>query len=310
MSEPPIILIAGPTGSGKSALALGLAQALGGTVINADSMQVYAELRLLTARPTPVDEALAPHRLYGHCPASEAYSAGRFAAEAKAEISAAKTAGRIPIIVGGTGLYFKALVEGFPEIPPVPDNVRNRWRERAAAEGSRSMHAELSGSDPQLAARLKPSDTQRIVRALEVLEATGRSLSYWQALPSVPVFDSDKAAKFVIEIDRAELRARCDRRLDLMLEAGALDEVRNLLALGIAADRPAMRAVGVPEFTAVIRGEAAVDEALERAKIATRQYIKRQHTWLRRNMITWKYIFSQQIEYMQREVIAFIDSQH
>lgn len=198
MEKPACILIAGPTASGKSALALALAERLGGTVINADAMQVYRELRILTARPSASDERRAPHRLYGHVPGEEAYSAARFAAEARSAIAGARASGRIPIVVGGTGLYFKALIEGLSPVPTVSAEIRARWRKAATDEGATVLHGILTSRDPEMAARLKPTDPQRIVRALEVLEATGVSLARWQETPGEPVVRAEDVLGVVV----------------------------------------------------------------------------------------------------------------
>ncbi len=221
MNEKRAILIAGPTASGKSAFALDLAEKKGGVVINADSMQVYRDLRILTARPTPEDEARAPHRLYGHVPGSEAYSAARFADEASRAIADVRALGRVPIIVGGTGLYFKALLEGLSPVPPVPDDVRAHWRGEADRLGAAALHAVLAHRDPVMAGRLKATDPQRMVRALEVLEATGRSLADWHETPGQPVLQEAETERFVLMPERDELYRRCDARFEAMMAAGA-----------------------------------------------------------------------------------------
>lgn len=289
------ILIAGPTASGKSALALAIAEQIGGTVINADAMQVYRELRILTARPSEADERNAPHALYGHVPAAEAYSAARYATEARAAIEAAQAGGRTPIVVGGTGLYFKALTEGLSPIPAIPDDIRSYWRARAVEEGAAALHAVLKQRDAEMAARLQETDPQRIVRALEVLEATGISLARWQEQPGEPVLSIDPERAFVVTRDRAELRSRCDARFDAMVREGALEEVRKLRALGLSSDLPAMRAIGVGPLIALIDGRLTQEEAAEAVQAETRQYVKRQETWIRRNMITWNSISEQEM---------------
>ena len=302
------ILIAGPTASGKSALALALAERLGGTVINADAMQVYRELRILTARPSEADERRAPHRLYGHVPGREAYSAARYAAEARDALAAAATAGSMPIVVGGTGLYFKALTEGLSPIPPIPEEIRTHWRARAADEGAGALHAILGERDPEMAARLKPTDPQRLVRALEVLEATGTSLARWQEQPGAPVVRVKEGRAVVVSPERDVLRRRCDARFDAMMEAGALDEVRALLQLGLSAELPVMRALGVGPLAALIAGRLDTAEAAEAAKAETRQYAKRQLTWLRRNMMSWTWINTQETERTVSRLVDFIKS--
>src|SRR6185437_1963327 len=231
MTQLRPILIAGPTASGKSGLALALAERVGGTVINADSMQVYRELRVLTARPTAEDEARAPHLLYGFTSGAEAYSAGRYAADAARAIAETRAAGRVPIVVGGTGLYFRALLQGLSPIPATDPHVRAFWRAEAARRPAVELHALLAGRDPEMAARLMPTDTQRIVRALEVLEGTGRSLAEWQRQPGRPVLNEVEAVRLRVSIDRAELNARIERRFDRMMDEGALDEARRLAEL-------------------------------------------------------------------------------
>ena len=290
MSKTPPILIAGPTASGKSALALALAERFGGTVINADSMQVYRELKILSARPPPEDEARVPHTLYGFGPASEAYSTGRFVTDAARAIAGAQTAGRRPIIVGGTGLYFKALLEGLSPVPPIPDDIRQHWRGLEAQHGAYALWTALKDNDPEMALRLDPNDGQRIVRALEVRQATGRSLAEWQRLPGTPVIDAAAAVKLVVLPMRAVLYGRADQRFDAMMAAGALDEARALNALDLDPALPAMRAVGVGPLIAAVRGEIATADAVTQSKTETRQYIKRQETWLRRHMIAWNVI--------------------
>ncbi len=290
---PPLkpILIAGPTASGKSALALELAERLGGVVINADSMQVYSELRILTARPSEAEEARAPHFLYGFVPASEAYSAGRFVKDAAAAISGAHAKGLRPIIVGGTGLYFKALTEGLSPIPEVDPAVRQYWREEARSKGAGELFLHLTLQDPETAARLNPSDTQRIVRALEVLQSSGRGLTYWQSEKGTPVVELAESHAFVILPERGPLQTRADARFDLMMEAGALEEADRLGRIGLDRELPAMRALGVAPLLAHRRGETGLGEAVAAAKAETRQYIKRQTTWHKRYMITWKAIY-------------------
>ncbi|MFM1815415.1 MAG: hypothetical protein RLZ98_2110 [Pseudomonadota bacterium] len=311
MTEPPrrTILIAGPTASGKSALALCLARRLGGTVINADSMQVYCELRIVTARPSPADEASVPHALYGFVPSADAYSAGRYGADAAAAVAAARSAGRVPIVVGGTGLYFRTLLQGLSAIPPVPEEVRAKWRSIGAeVDGSARLYEALAQLDPAMAARLAPGDRQRVTRALEVLEATGRSLAHWQAEPGAPILTEDETVRLWLDLDRSRLYHRVGERLEGMIAAGALDEVGRLLSLGLDPGLPAMRAVGVPEFARHLAGELSIDEALDLAKIATRQYVKRQMTWARRNMCSWKHINAQDMQRIFDGDVTLIDS--
>ena len=302
------ILIAGPTASGKSALALSLAQELGGVVINADSMQVYSELEILSARPSSSEMTRARHVLYGFVPASEAYSVGRFVADAARALGEAQRQGQRPIVVGGTGLYFKALLEGLSPIPPIAADIREHWRQRAESIGAQALHATLALRDAEMAARLNPSDTQRIVRALEVLDATGVSLSIWQSKPGVPTIEPDHAVRLVMTLERQVLYQRADLRFDAMMQDGALAEAAAISALNLDAALPAMRALGVAPLIAAVRGEMPVEAAVERGKAETRQYIKRQETWAKRNMISWISVMAQQIEYLSPEVIAFIKS--
>jgi len=278
------ILIAGPTASGKSALALELAAEKGGVIVNADSMQVYDVLEVLTARPGSEDRARAPHHLYGHVSPAVAYSTGAWLRDVAKLIEDGAFAGRVPIFVGGTGLYFRALSEGISQMPEVPPSVRAHWRGRWAEEGAEALHRVLAERDPDMARRLKPGDSQRIVRALEVLDASGRSILAWQGERGRPLLARGSARFLVIEPDRAELGRRIDRRFDHMLEAGALDEVRALAAMRLDPALPAMKAIGVRELQAADAGEIGFDEAISRAKIATRQYAKRQSTWFRNQL--------------------------
>jgi tRNA dimethylallyltransferase len=283
------ILIAGPTASGKSALALRLAKARGGLIVNADSMQVYRELSVLTARPTAEDMAAAPHRLYGHVPAAETYSVGRWIGDVRAALEEAWRAGLVAIIVGGTGLYFKALTQGLSPIPAIDPQVRRYWRERMDREGAQALHAVLAARDAGTAAGLKPSDPQRVARALEVLDATGRPLREWQRLPGTPLIDVEAAERIVVALPRHEIVARADARFEAMLRAGALAEVERLGQLQLSTELPAMRALGVRPLMAHLAGRIDLATAAERSKAETRQYIKRQQTWLARNMIAWNW---------------------
>jgi tRNA dimethylallyltransferase len=278
------LLIAGPTASGKSALALAHAQARGGVIINADSMQVYSELRILSARPNPADESLAPHHLYGHVSGERAYSTAQWLTDAKAEMTKAWEQGELPIVVGGTGLYFLSLINGLAEVPPIPAQIRERWR---SFEGD--AHAELAKRDSLGAERLNPNDRQRIVRALEVIDATGKSLMAWQAQAQKSAFlNNINVQKLFLEMPREVLYARAERRFDQMFEQGALDEVRQITHL--SSDLPMLRAIGVPEFCAHLRGVISLDQAITQAKTSTRQYIKRQLTWWRGQMKDWQSI--------------------
>jgi tRNA dimethylallyltransferase len=281
--ERRALFIAGPTASGKSALALKLARERNGVIINADAMQVYRELRILTARPTPQDEQIAPHRLYGHVPACQGHSAAQWLADARREMEACWGEGRLPILVGGTGLYFKVLEEGLAELPPIPEDVRHKWRQFTG-----NLHQELGHRSPESARRLNPNDRQRLIRDLEVLEATGRPLFYWQGRSQgTAVVDQAVAERIFVNADRRELHARAEARFEAMMARGALDEVRALMALGLDPKLPAMKAIGVPELLAHLQGELPLDEAIVRAKTATRHYIKRQLTWWRGQMKGW-----------------------
>jgi tRNA dimethylallyltransferase len=284
------VLIAGPTASGKSALVLALAEKLGGVIINADSMQVYRDLRIITARPTPEDEAAAPHRLYGHVDAAENYSVGRWCVDARAALSKAQQAGRVPILIGGTGLYFKALTQGLAAIPPIPADIRAAVRARLASGGIEALYAELARRDPAGAARLKPADRARIPRALEVIEATGRPLADWHQDRMQPILDAANTAMIFLAPDRAELHRRIDARFEAMVAAGALDEVAALDARGLDPMLPAMKAHGLPWLRRHLHGEIALAEAVAGAKQDTKRYTKRQVTWFRHQMPRWVWV--------------------
>lgn len=287
---PKAILIAGPTASGKSAVALAVAQARNGVVINADSMQVYRDLRIITARPAPEDEARAPHRLYGHVDAAEAYSVGRWLADARAALDEAEREGWLPIVVGGTGLYFKALTQGLSAVPPIPAAIREAIRARLAAEGPAALHAALARRDPAAAVRLKPADRTRIARALEVIEATGRPLADWHGEVAKPLIDPASALKVFLSPDRDELRRRINARFDAMLAAGALDEAHALDARKLNPLLPAMKPHGVPWLRRHLHGEISLGEAAEGAKADTRRYAKRQLTWFRHQLSDWSWV--------------------
>ncbi len=277
-------LIAGPTASGKSARALEMARKNGGVIINADSMQVYAILSLLTARPSKDEMAKAPHRLFGHIHPAEPYSTGAWIRDVERFIQEEGLEGRPAIFVGGTGLYFRALTEGLSPMPDVPLEIREHWRARLAEEGPDQLHRLLAERDAETATRLKPSDGQRIVRALEVLESSGRPISSWQQERTVPLVDAESAEKIVLEPNRQELARRISERFDRMVASGALEEVREIGALDLDPALPAAKAIGVPELSAFLAGEISLEEASERAKAATRQYSKRQMTWFRNQM--------------------------
>jgi tRNA dimethylallyltransferase len=284
VSEPKIILIAGPTASGKSALALVLAEKLGGAIVNADSMQVYRELRIITARPTPEDEVRVPHRLYGHVDAAENYSVGRWCTEVADVLAAAQREARTAVVVGGTGLYFSALTQGLAAVPPIPAQIRNEVRARLASDGAEALHAELMRRDPIAAARLMPGDRARVTRALEVIMATGRSIVQWHEANMPACVDAALAAKVFLMPDRDALLRRIDSRFDAMMAAGALDEVRALAARHLDPNLPPMKAHGVPWLIRHLNGEIALVEAIEGGKRDTRQYTKRQATWFRNQL--------------------------
>jgi tRNA dimethylallyltransferase len=293
VGEREIILIAGPTASGKSALALALAEKLGGVIINADSMQVYRDLRIITARPTPEEERRAPHRLYGHVDAAENYSVGHWCEDAAAALAAATRETRAAVIVGGTGLYFNALTRGLADVPAIPQQIRDNVRARLASDGVAALHAELKTRDPAAAARLMPGDRARVTRALEVVLATGRSLLAWHEEGKPPSFDPSRAAKIFLMPDRDALMHRVDARFDAMIAAGAIEEVRTLAARGLNPDLTAMKAHGVPWLVSHLRGEIALAEAVEGAKRDTRQYTKRQATWFRNQLPDFAWVAPQ-----------------
>ncbi|MDQ0316561.1 tRNA (adenosine(37)-N6)-dimethylallyltransferase MiaA [Amorphus orientalis] len=285
--EAKAVLIAGPTASGKSALAARLADALGGVIVNADSMQVYRELRILTARPSAEEEAARPHRLYGHVSAAEAYSVARWLADVDGVLAEADQTGRTPIIVGGTGLYFTALVTGLSEVPEIPEAIRSYWRARGRADGGAALHETLRERDPVMAERLRPSDPQRIVRALEVMEATGRSLADWQAEAAPPRLDPARCHKVVLAPDRADLRVRIETRFSQMLEEGAREEVKALDRLDLDPALPAMKAIGVAPLLAHSMGLLSLEGARDRAVADSARYAKRQETWFRNRFADW-----------------------
>lgn len=293
VSRRPIgeaVLIAGPTASGKSALALELALATGGIVINADSMQVYRDLRIITARPTHGEEARAPHRLYGHVDAAVNFSAGAWVADAAKALDEAKADGRLPIFTGGTGLYFKALTAGLSVVPPIPAEVREAVRARLERNGAEALHAELARRDPRAAERLNRRDRTRIARALEVVEATGRSLLDWHRDGQPPLLPKGSFRAVFLAPEREELYARIDARFDAMLGAGALGEVERLAARDLDPLLPAMKAHGVPALIRHLRGELSLEQAATIGRADTRHYAKRQFTWFRHQLPEFEWV--------------------
>jgi tRNA dimethylallyltransferase len=266
---------------------MSLAEEVGGIIINADSMQVYGDLRIITARPGAAEEAQVMHLLYGHVDAAMNYSVGNYLADARDALERAERMGKLPIFVGGTGLYFKTLTHGLASIPPIPEHVRKTVRDRLAAEGPQALHAELAQRDSAAAVRLKPTDRQRVARALEVVLATGRPLADWHNLAAAPLIAPAQAIKLFIAPERAELYRRIDARFDAMLQAGALDEVRRLATRRLDPLLPVMKAHGVPWLLRHLAGELSLPEAATRSKLDVRHYAKRQHTWFRHQLAEW-----------------------
>lgn len=304
--DPLAVLIAGPTASGKSAMGLALADRLGGEIINADSMQVYGDLRIVTARPSVEEEGRAPHHLYGHVSADTVYSTGQWLTDATLAIGQVQARGKVPVILGGTGLYFRALTEGFVEVPDIPDDIRAATRAEVDEIGPVAAHQRLREVDPAWAAQVHENDPQRIARGLEVFRATGRPLTEWQAAPAEAP-DLGSVAKFVLEPDRDWLVERIHQRFRLMVEAGAVEEVEALLKQDLARSLPAMKALGVPELGRYLAGDMSLEEAIEAAAIKSRQYAKRQSTWFRQQMISWNKVFAQDLESQIDKIFSFID---
>ena len=290
------VLIAGPTASGKSALALALARDRAGDIVNADSMQVYGDLRVLTARPSASDERAAPHRLYGHVDGAENYSVGRYLRDAAGALEATWEAGRLPIVVGGTGLYFKTLLEGLSEIPPVPASVRDEVRRQAERSTPGDMHTWLAACDPESAERLQPADVLRVQRALEVYRATGRPLASFRGSKTPGPLAGVETVRLFLAPDRETTRARIDARFLAMLRDGALDEVGALAARDLDPMLPIMRAHGVPALLAHLRGEISLEEAIAIGQADTRRYAKRQFTWFRHQMPGWTWVAPEEAE--------------
>jgi tRNA dimethylallyltransferase len=301
--EPRIWLIAGPTASGKSALALRLAAATGAEIVNADSMQLYADLRLITARPSADEEAQAPHHLFGTVDGADGWSVGRWLSAATETLTEVGARGRATVVVGGTGLYFRALTHGLAEVPKVPAEVRRQAEADYQALGEDAFRARLAGADPAAAARIAPGDRQRLSRAWEVFAATDLALSDWQATGE-PALAPGTWRAVALEPPRAALYARCDARLAAMVAAGALEEVRALAARGLDPALPIMKAVGVREFAACLRGETELPAALSATQQQTRNYAKRQTTWMRGQMADWPRLTEADADSQWRQFLA------
>jgi tRNA dimethylallyltransferase len=283
------VLIAGPTASGKSALGIRLAQGLDGVVINADSMQVYRDLRVITARPTPEEEAEAPHRLYGHVDAAVNFSVGRYVADA-IDVLQEIQGRKLPIFVGGTGLYFKALTEGLSDMPTVPEEVREQVRRESEGLETPELHRLLTERDPETARTLRPSDRLRVQRALEIFAATGRPLVSFHGARQPGPLNDRPLIKLFLAPEREELRRRIDLRFLTMMEQGALDEVKALGERNLDPMLPAMRAHGVPGLLAYLRGDLSLEEAITKGQGDTRRYAKRQFTWFRHQLPDWRWV--------------------
>ncbi|MBF0248602.1 MAG: tRNA (adenosine(37)-N6)-dimethylallyltransferase MiaA [Alphaproteobacteria bacterium] len=302
----PCLIVAGPTASGKSALALDVAERFGGVVVNADSMQVYRELRLVTARPSASDEARAPHRLYGCMDGREACSAGRWVNMAAHEIRAAWDADRLPVVAGGTGMYIQGLVDGLSPIPDVPAEVRAEALRLHAELGGAGFRRKLAALDPETARRLPDGDTQRLIRAWEVTVHTGRPFSQWRDEPRRPVLPEARFATIVLTPPRDRLYAAIDRRFAWMVDHGALDEARALMDLDLDPALPVMKALGVPELAACLSGEVALEDAVARAQKVSRNYAKRQLSWLRTQVKPDLLIDAQYSESFREEIFSFV----
>ncbi len=313
MTDPakaPIILLAGPTASGKSALGIAIAEKVNGTIINADSMQVYRDLRVLTARPTDEEMRQVPHRLYGVLDGATHGTAAVWVDLAKQAIAETIAEGRVPILLGGTGMYLRSLFEGLAEIPPIAAEIRAAARGKLAEEGAEGLHAALAVADPQTAASLKPGDSQRLVRAWEVLQATGRGLADWQAAPAGPGL-ANPVFRLLLQPPRDRLYARIDRRFEGMIDAGALDEAKAVLAReDIPADAPMRKAHGLPELIQYLKGEISLAEAVRVGQLNTRHYAKRQTTWFRHqfspDLVVEKDLSQQENFNLEAEIFPFI----
>ena len=306
IQKPDAILIAGPTASGKTATAIEVAKKINGIVINTDSMQIYDGLRVLTARPTEQEEAQAPHRLYGVQPPEEPSSVAHWLTLVQEELQLARKNGQTPIFTGGTGLYFKSLIEGLTPTPDVPLDVRDHWQAVYDEIGGQAFFDRLKAEDPALPPHLKPEEPQRLVRAMSVLKHTGKSLYQWQQEDNDPPVLTGRIAKFILMPDRDWLYDRCNRRFDLMLDAGAMNEVDRLLAMTLPPTVPVMKAVGVPQLIAAKKGDLSLEEAIANAKQETRRYAKRQSTWFRNQFIAWNMVSTQQMEKITSKIFSKI----
>lgn len=309
-SKAPILVVAGPTASGKSALGIAIAEKVNGTVINADSMQVYRDLRVLTARPTDEELRQVPHRLYGVLDGALHGTAATWVDLARHAITETIAEGRVPILLGGTGMYLRSLFEGLAEIPPIPAEIRAAARGKLAEEGPAGLHAALTVADPETAANLKPGDSQRLVRAWEVLQATGQGLAAWQAAPASPGLPNP-VFRLLLAPPRDSLYARIDRRFTGMIEAGALEEVKGVLArTDIPVDAPMRKAHGLPELIQYLKGEIGLDEAIRIGQLNTRHYAKRQTTWFRHqfspDLVVEKDLSQQENFNLEAEIFPFI----
>lgn len=285
--RPVAVLIAGPTASGKTALSIQLAKELDAWVVNADSMQIYKDLHILSARPSPEEESQAPHFLFGHVDSEQPYSVMTWLEDFGAVLSQAKKDGRPLVVVGGTGLYFQSALEGISLVPEIPEDVRQRWRDASQDAPSEELHKALEARDQVMAQRLRPSDTQRIVRALEVVEGTGLSLSLWQAERSTPLIDFDAAMPVVLLPERKILHERIGRRFDGMVKQGAVEEACSLCAKGLDPKLQVMKAIGVKLLADAAQGRTSMDWAVEKAKTETRRYAKRQSTFFKGQLTSW-----------------------
>ncbi len=308
MTKP--ILIAGATASGKSSFAMTLAEEFDGMIVNADSCQVYKELSILSARPSTGDMARVPHRLYGHVSGGQAYSTGAWLDDVAEVLIEIKAKGKRPIFVGGTGLYYKTLLEGLSQVPDIASEVRQFWRAEAERLGAPALHKVLSEKDPLMAVELKPGDTQRIIRGLEVIDGTGKSLKHWQQTNSAPLLSLKEVHGFVVSWERAVLYERIDSRFEEMVAdetaGNGLDEVRALLELNFDESLPIMRALGVPELAGFLKNDMNLAEAVALAQQQTRRYAKRQLTWLRRNMISWNSLDAQDMKRLMPDIFSII----